>query len=65
MAKGKQYVIVHCAAQAASTRYARLVQLHDGREVWIPFSVCLDGTFGAEATELEVQKWFAEKEDLI
>ncbi len=47
------------------TDYAMLVETDDGREVWVPFSVCdkvirkPDGP-----VQLTIASWFAEREDL-
>lgn len=59
-------VTVSCAWRHTTQR-AMLVQLDDGRELWIPLSVITDPPddlqYG-EKIEIEVAAWFAEREEL-
>lgn len=62
------YVPVECLIRHLTQRAALVLELEEGREVWVPFSVIHEDDLAdlevSMEVEINVATWFAEKEGL-
>lgn len=58
------YVEIEVAALGRATENAQLIETKDGRDIWIPLSQ-VGAIHRSEPPSIEIEKWLAEKEDLL